>query len=300
MKVANIAPNTYKNLPWIAVDTVALTNQTTTAMNGTVISGVTVSSTTRVLLTNQTSAIENGLYLNNERSPQMPTGDNSNNLCFFDINTKEFWYNSTNSIIGTDSMTITKFGLNNLGDVVIATPSLNQSLVYNGTNWANTSTTSAPTSYCAPTGELSFVGTYTLNMSNNTLWYKLNPTTSFASNNVNYSTAPWASPSQARLQWVYPASGKYFHSAHSFAVSINQNGAFIEFSVYQNGVQIPNSVVLQTFRNSSDRQMFSFHVVANANQNDYFEIYASSSVNSTTMTVYNYNMVFMACCSYYT
>ena len=267
MKAINLYQDNLAGLAFKTVDVVATTNQTIGSM--TVISGVTITATTRVLLAAQTTASQNGIYVNQVRSVDYPAGIPIDPAVVFDNNTKTFWFIArVAGVVGTDAITVTQQAMG------------------------------AGVSLCSPCGELNFTGTYNVSLTNSN-WVRITPSTTFTSNNSSYATNAFASPQNARLQWVYGLNTKYFYTAMSIGAAINSSNTVIDTSIWVNGVIDSRTINSQMFRNSSDTQIYSVHYVYNLNNNDYLDFYVRrSSGSNTTLTIKNFNYVALACCSY--
>ncbi len=98
MKQLNIDIISLKGLFWKFVDCVDLVGININSMVGQNISGVIVTSTTRVLTTAQLSSINNGIYVNGIRSEDFDTGDQAYGSIIYDVNNKLFWYSSSGTI----------------------------------------------------------------------------------------------------------------------------------------------------------------------------------------------------------
>jgi hypothetical protein len=180
--------------------------------------------------------------------------------------------------------------LNDLNDLSITTPSNKDIIRYNSTTqtWENKSL-----SLCNPTAEIYQNGAYNFILVNQNQWYRISIPSLILTNNSNV----WTTNNTGELNYIYPEANKYGHGVISFSANASANNALLEFAVYKNGVIIPNSNYLQSFRTSSDFQIFSVHKVLQFSQNDSFDLYVQSPTNSNVqLTFAQFNFVIMNCC----
>ncbi len=347
MRQINIDVQNYAGLGWMNADCVATGNFGTTV--GFVIGGVLVVQTTRVLKAGQTNPVENGLYINDVRAPEMGDGLLIKETI---VNVSGKFYSCNAGTVGTNNLSWTTRGLNNLGDVVLTGPISGQVLQYNGTNWVNTNggtgvssfnnrtgaiaptegdytlnllgdvtiTTPASgnliyhngsnwingtvqaavgTSWCAPTAELFFQGSYALTLTARNTWYKVAPSATFLSNNTSFTTTAWSSPSNGTLQWDFPFNSRLFHVAVSLSVASSASNQIFESAIYVNNARITESTVIQRLVASTDRQIFSYHKALILNQGDTVDVYVRNITSSGTTATFNcVNTILMSCCSY--
>ena len=187
-----------------------------------------------------------------------------------------------------------------LSDVTLTSPVSGNLIYYNGSSWINGTIQSAiGTSWCAPTAELFFQGSYALTLTTRNIWYKIAPSATFLSNNTSFTTTAWSNPSNNALRWLFPFSSRLFHVAVSLALMNSGSNQTMEVTIYVNGVSVNGSTVTQRLHSSTDRQIFSFHKALILNQNDTVEIYARNIISGgTTATFLNVNVILMSCCSF--
>lgn len=218
------------------------------------------------------------------------------------------WVNSTfgsgvasfNSRTGAVTSAEGDYTLTQLSDVTITTPATNNLVYYNGTTWVNgTVQTVMGTSWCAPTAELFFQGSYALTLTNINTWYKIAPSATFLTNNTSYTSTAWSNPSNGTLRWVFPFNSRLFHVAVSLSQTNSGHNQTQEMAIYVNGVIVTASTVVQRLQSSTDRQIFSFHKALVLNQKDTVEIYTRNIISSGTTAIFNnFNLILMSCCSY--
>jgi len=132
-------------------------------------------------------------------------------------------------------------------------------------------------------------GTYTTTP--NLVFVKLNATTSAASGSVQFST------SNNRITF----NGTDLSASVTGMVSASLNVSFNDtsittFALYQNGTQIATSLVWgQSFTTNQPFTIVFTPIMVTLAPNDYLEIWASSSVSTTVISVNRLNLSFQAC-----
>jgi hypothetical protein len=191
------------------------------------------------------------------------------------------------------------YSFTQMSDVVLTSPATGNLIYYDGTNWINGSVQSAVgTSWCAPTAELYFQGSYARTLTSINTWYKIAPSTTFLSNNSSFTSTAWSSPANGSLTWLFPFDSRLFHVAVSITLINSRSNQTMELGIYVNGVVVNGSIVTQRLQSLTDRQIFSFHKTLILNQNDTVEVYTrNTTAGSTTATFLNYNLLLQSCCS---
>lgn len=126
--------------PWtLLVDAVALINYTPATLVGQTVAGKVITATMRVLLTAQTTTLENGIYINGARAEDMAVGESAYGKIIYDTNLRTIWYSTAvdGDVIGTNTVTFVKPEIWQLRDFNNNTPTTNQALVYTGSVWQN-------------------------------------------------------------------------------------------------------------------------------------------------------------------
>jgi hypothetical protein len=254
--------------PWRkAVDVVALVN-ITFPLVGKVISGKTVTSVMRVLLTAQTNPVDNGVYVNNARTDDFNDNESGVSTIFYDLNTYTFTL-CTGGTVGSSPVNFVQ-----TVQPQVSNPLVGQSLVYNGTGWTNDWPSGSSTRYY---GELSQFSNSSITMSRQNTWYPINPQSTSLIGNLRDSR-------DGKLVWVEEESCvkvEYYMTLSNSAS--NQN---LEFSIYVDGeYSIPN-ILRQRLIASTDIQVVSFSKFMCLDEKKELQIFVRNvSSNSTILTI---------------
>ena len=221
-------------------------------------------------------------------------------VCYF--NSGQTYYNITNislplstSSITLNGQKIADSGIEQLRNVIITTPSVDEALTYNGSNWVN-----SHLPHCMPTAELTFCNTatpYALTLTTQNTYYIIAPTTTLVSNNAEFiSGNKFDMPVNGRLRYIGTET-MAFHSAFSICSAAATAGDNYRLAAYKNGVVDSQTYFNVDYNNNNIYTSTAFHKIFTLATNDYIEIRMTDlSSNNKVINFINFNIVLMATC----
>jgi hypothetical protein len=154
---------------------------------------------------------------------------------------------------------------------------------------------------CLPTGELYYggdigVGTSTtINITPTTTFVLLNPVTILNSNNADFTSNQFDSPSNGILRYVGTKTVMY-HVSYNICYSNSVNNQRLQFAIYKNGIIVSGSCFAQTTSTSTNIDSIAGHKVVSIAPNDTISVYIQNLSGTSTITIYTHNLLVMSCC----
>lgn len=182
-----------------------------------------------------------------------------------------------------------------LQDVTITSPANNQTLVYNSGKWINVYARS-----CSPMAELSYNvvgGGYAIVITTQNTYYELAPPTTFTSNNAEFISNKFSSPSNGKLTYL-GATTEFFHVAVSMSSATANAGDSFRIQFWKNGSTIAGSVYSIDYVSNNKFLTVAIHKVVQLATNDTVSVAVTdASSNGKSIIVENFNYFLMSCCS---